>query len=160
MQTIWFPVPVAALFRRLVNVVSTISISQQYLQPTTDDAPRSYALRWPKWLSASRTSDSQVYGRTPVTLSAYTDTTSIPEIEERDTSSSSRCDQIHQLINNPALYDPLRKPRYPIVLCHGECSQGCKLEDDDANIAQGYMALTSEDRLLSHSCSNTTGLTS
>ncbi|KAI0759369.1 alpha/beta-hydrolase [Trametes elegans] len=30
-----------------------------------------------------------------------------------------RNDQIHQLISNPALYDPVRKPRYPIVLCHG-----------------------------------------
>lgn len=28
-------------------------------------------------------------------------------------------DIIHQLIQNPALYDPLRTPRYPIVLCHG-----------------------------------------
>ncbi|PIL35154.1 hypothetical protein GSI_02943 [Ganoderma sinense ZZ0214-1] len=28
-------------------------------------------------------------------------------------------DQIHLLISNPALYEPLRKPRYPIVLCHG-----------------------------------------
>lgn len=29
-------------------------------------------------------------------------------------------DTIHQLIRNPALYDPLRTPRYPIVLCHGK----------------------------------------
>ncbi|KAJ3515787.1 hypothetical protein NLJ89_g1542 [Agrocybe chaxingu] len=28
-------------------------------------------------------------------------------------------DLIHQLLVNPALYDPLRTPRYPIVLCHG-----------------------------------------
>ena len=28
-------------------------------------------------------------------------------------------DIIHQLLVNPALYDPLLIPRYPIVLCHG-----------------------------------------
>ena len=28
-------------------------------------------------------------------------------------------DIIHQLLVNPALYDPLLTPRYPIVLCHG-----------------------------------------
>ena len=28
-------------------------------------------------------------------------------------------DIIHQLLRNPTLYDPMRKPRYPIVLCHG-----------------------------------------
>ena len=28
-------------------------------------------------------------------------------------------DIIHQLLINPALYDPLLLPRYPIVLCHG-----------------------------------------
>lgn len=28
-------------------------------------------------------------------------------------------DIIHQLLQNPALYEPMRKPRYPIVLCHG-----------------------------------------
>lgn len=28
-------------------------------------------------------------------------------------------DIIHQLISNPTLFDPVRTPRYPIVLCHG-----------------------------------------
>src|SRR6266568_316456 len=27
-------------------------------------------------------------------------------------------DIIHQLLANPAFYDPLRTPRFPIVLCH------------------------------------------
>jgi hypothetical protein len=31
-------------------------------------------------------------------------------------------DIIHQLLVNPALYDPLLIPRYPIVLCHGRFS--------------------------------------
>lgn len=31
-------------------------------------------------------------------------------------------DLIHQLLVSPALYNPLRKPRFPIVLCHGGSS--------------------------------------
>ena len=29
-------------------------------------------------------------------------------------------DTIHKLFMNPVLFDPIRTPRYPIVLCHGE----------------------------------------
>ncbi|KDQ62077.1 hypothetical protein JAAARDRAFT_65899 [Jaapia argillacea MUCL 33604] len=32
---------------------------------------------------------------------------------------STRDDPIHRLLKNPVLYDPLRAPRHPIVLCHG-----------------------------------------
>ena len=28
-------------------------------------------------------------------------------------------DTIHRLLRNPTLYDPIRTPRFPIVLCHG-----------------------------------------
>jgi triacylglycerol lipase len=28
-------------------------------------------------------------------------------------------DTVHMLLQNPTLYNPLRVPRYPIVLCHG-----------------------------------------
>lgn len=28
-------------------------------------------------------------------------------------------DTLHKLLINPALYDPLRRPRFPVVLCHG-----------------------------------------
>jgi hypothetical protein len=44
-STIWFPVPVATLFRRLVNVISTASIAHHYLLPSksspavSDDFP-------------------------------------------------------------------------------------------------------------------------
>jgi triacylglycerol lipase len=40
--------------------------------------------------------------------------------EERVPERSETLDTMHQLLQNPALYDPLRTPRYPIVLCHGE----------------------------------------
>jgi triacylglycerol lipase len=65
--------------------------------------------------------------------------TTVPHTEVNDTSPSPEAnksaspnpggqrhrdphmndDVIHQLMYNPALYDPLRKPRFPIVLCHG-----------------------------------------
>ncbi|KAI0694843.1 alpha/beta-hydrolase [Earliella scabrosa] len=124
MQTVWFPVPVAALFRRIVNVVSALSISNQYLHSTPDPdppQPRPSALQWPN----SPTADTRAHRGRPSTSHSYAYsevTADLPEVTERpnpDTSSSSRTDQIHQLINNPVLYDPLRKPRYPIVLCHG-----------------------------------------
>jgi triacylglycerol lipase len=31
-------------------------------------------------------------------------------------------DIIHNLMRNPALRDPIRTPRFPIVLCHGACT--------------------------------------
>ncbi|KAF5369596.1 hypothetical protein D9758_002629 [Tetrapyrgos nigripes] len=80
MSSVYVPAQVVLLFRRIVNVISTISLSTHYLR-------------------SSSTSSSS----TPSTK---------PEEPPRD-------DTIHRLITNPALFDPLRKPRYPIVLCHG-----------------------------------------
>jgi hypothetical protein len=40
---------------------------------------------------------------------------------ERRRDSRETLDEIHRLMQNPILYDPLRAPRYPIVLCHGVC---------------------------------------
>jgi hypothetical protein len=42
-----------------------------------------------------------------------------PSVEELRKRYTRVDDQIHQLLINPALYAPLRRPRYPIVLCHG-----------------------------------------
>ncbi|RPD74028.1 alpha/beta-hydrolase [Lentinus tigrinus ALCF2SS1-7] len=117
MQTVWFPVPVAAFFRRIVNVVSTLSISQHYFQsPTDPDAPRSPS-QWP--FSRARVGRR---ASSPHKAHAYTDLTADKldekKVPHRQTSSWTP-DQIHLLMNNPALYDPLRTPRYPIVLCHG-----------------------------------------
>ncbi|KAI0754565.1 Alpha/Beta hydrolase protein [Daedaleopsis nitida] len=134
MQTVWFPVPVAALFRRIVNVVSTVSIAHHYIHQSTPDAPHPYALRWPAWLSkgtrgisSANRLDSyipQSDANTDIHRNAYSDhRVDLPEVKEppHQTPSPDSCtsDQIHLLINNPALYDPLRRPRYPIVLCHG-----------------------------------------
>ena len=133
MQTVWFPVPVAALFRRIVNVVSGLSISHHYLHLSDSDTPRpgTYSLRWPAWLARSQELSSLESSRRcrASSLDMYAEVSENTEIKNpprNPQSSNSRdswpTDQIHQIINNPALYDPVRKPRYPIVLCHGECA--------------------------------------
>ncbi|KAI9069372.1 alpha/beta-hydrolase [Trametes sanguinea] len=126
MQTVWFPLPVAAIFRRIVNVVSTLSISHHYLHQTSPDAePRRtsafQSLQWPSWLGGPRERWK---------LSLSDGTSAYMESQGDDARDPSprrtvspprprRNDEIHKLMNHPALYDPVRKPRYPIVLCHG-----------------------------------------
>lgn len=39
--------------------------------------------------------------------------------QPRKDSEPESLDVIHSLMLHPALYDPIRRPRYPIVLCHG-----------------------------------------
>ncbi|KAI0373778.1 alpha/beta-hydrolase [Pilatotrama ljubarskyi] len=126
MQTVWFPVPVAAFFRRIVNVVSTLSISHHYLhQPPMDAAEprRSYAfqaLQWPEWLTQSRRPwKLSMAGGGGEEMDSQGDDIREPPRRTISRPRSQRNDQIHQLISHPALYDPVRKPRYPIVLCHG-----------------------------------------
>jgi hypothetical protein len=46
-----------------------------------------------------------------------------PTVEELKARYPRVDDTIHQLLVNPALYDPVRRPRYPIVLCHGDYSR-------------------------------------
>ena len=52
---------------------------------------------------------------------------------------------IHQLMRNPTLRDPLRAPRYPIVLCHGKRRSHCLLEQR-VDVVQGCTDLMSVDR--------------
>jgi len=42
-----------------------------------------------------------------------------PEPMDRAREERQNVDEIHRLIQNPVLYNPLRAPRYPIILCHG-----------------------------------------
>ena len=128
MQTVWFPVPAAAFFRRIVNVVSTLSISHHYLSQSRSEPDAHPPLRWPAWLARTAKFDTQCFQRILHVDShtAYTDlhvhTADIKDPPPPNCtffSGSRPLDQIHQLIENPALYDPVRKPRYPIVLCHG-----------------------------------------
>ena len=143
MQTIWFPIPVGVFFRRLVNVVSTFSISHHYLQhrfikqdsDTTSSRAQCPAGSWRtlktvEWLS-------NVLGNARLSIALQGDEIgSEPSYQPPDghkpnynnnndsTPTTRPPDQLHILLNSPTLFDPVRKPRYPIVLCHGMHSVG------------------------------------
>ncbi|KAL1946076.1 hypothetical protein VTO73DRAFT_15203 [Trametes versicolor] len=126
MQTVWFPIPVAALFRRIVNVVGTLSISHHYLQqPPAEKEPRRttsafHALQWPAWLAnPERPWTLSWTDRMGAQVASQGSDVREPPRRTAAPTRPRRNDQIHQLISNPALYEPVRAPRYPIVLCHG-----------------------------------------
>lgn len=199
MSSVYFPAHVVLVFRRIVNVISTLSISNQYLllkkaksdedparylhlaekstnvsnspllrelkgtqqswwasgsnwgwprfvllesianakgfplvSPSnsliylyihTADAPLRPRWSWPALLSTSTETVTDAHGDTPPpspTLQNHSkpDTPAkLPPTEpEHDPPF---VDTIHRLMTNPALFEPLRTPRYPIVLCHG-----------------------------------------
>ncbi|KII91077.1 hypothetical protein PLICRDRAFT_556245 [Plicaturopsis crispa FD-325 SS-3] len=191
MNSIYFPVHVVAILRRLVNILSTLSLSNQYLvlnKPHTDSTTVDARTRWRETLNelraaqypwrslvansapdiraAARPTDAQTsrsetakatslsstmtgtswYGQgaawpsthytseaqslerpNDVTRPAIDSSTHNsrpsnfpnknppPEVENEPES----VDIIHRLMEHPALFDPIRTPRYPIVLCHG-----------------------------------------
>lgn len=211
MNSVYFPVHVVAILRRLVNILSTLSLSNQYLvlnKPHADSTTVAARTRWRETLNelraaqypwrslvansapdipaASRPTDAQpsrsettkgtslsctLYGHLcnafrskfahPWSLIAtttgasrygqgaawpsplYTSEAQAPENNvtqpaidspKRNSQPSNfpnknpppevesqpeSIDIIHRLMNNPALFDPVRTPRYPIVLCHG-----------------------------------------
>ncbi|KAG1822670.1 Alpha/Beta hydrolase protein [Suillus subaureus] len=183
MNNVHFPVQVVALFRRLVNVMATFSLSGQYLVskvrvedtssntpevPTTPNdfwwnplspnkwdwlrvglfvnsvleqptkpltstlphrtlegkSPRRCFFKddtksWPPNLSPS---DSKVPSEPHTTaLDTFTLNSKLPQgkLPPQEPSEGDSTDTIHRLLRNPALYDPIRAPRFPIVLCHG-----------------------------------------
>ena len=212
MSSVYYPAHVVLVLRRIVNLISTLSISNNYLLPkstitdtdrgivahSTVNAPlsvissspfvRHNELWWPwsfrqhdwNWISLRLLSSTTIPQESMVTSLAegaqfrYTFTIS-PQLSHSSESSSSRSlkrqwswrsllttsaqtaslpdmedppptppppppqrkqeeapnpspllphhpplpDTIHQLMQNPPLYNPLRTPRYPIALCHG-----------------------------------------
>ena len=202
MSNIWFPVPVATLFRRLVNVISTASIAHHYLLPSrslalSDDHPEheldprsacrvlwengpqdagplprstgadglegflngTYAcptptifyspviasgrlsIPWPRWparFSLSRSAQQLAEpprtdedGRSSALISDPNPYPPSPPSTEHENRGAA----IHRLMQSPVLYDPLRAPRFPIVLCHGAPPQpiihpSCQLLND------------------------------
>lgn len=139
MQTIWFPAPVFVLFRRLVNVVSTLSISHQYfLQASSNggvaaegsrNGGNSWAVLFKSWGWLSWTRREIADARFSLALDG--DALQAPSFQPPRQTQRQSCpppqrngpiDVIHRLMSHPALYDPVRAPRHPVVLCHGECS--------------------------------------
>ncbi|PPQ88386.1 hypothetical protein CVT25_011265 [Psilocybe cyanescens] len=211
MSSVYFPAHVVVLFKRLVNVVSTLSISNQYVLYTKADpseVPRTSTtiwdglnavrndpsssleylrdVEWPRWMHQSswnrgllvgdvsrrpdtKPSRNEVSSETslkatihlptwipgswswPSLFSFHRQELSAPQHNDDRHSNKSRKgtsdksdkkpprkpppntpfehrepeipvsspDAIHQLLMHPALFDPVRAPRYPIVLCHG-----------------------------------------
>ncbi|RDB19050.1 Lipase 2 [Hypsizygus marmoreus] len=186
MSSVYFPAHVVLVLRRIVNVISSLSISNQYLlikqdrararaqstststSTSTADAgtlnppsSRAVDVEWPKWdwprlvlLDAITQSSSRYKLKTEgiclpwigggwswsamLSTSTQQDTTPsaplppLPSPPKRDQTQQPQwklerekereareLDTIHQLMQHPALYEPLRTPRYPIVLCHG-----------------------------------------
>ncbi|KAJ7031615.1 Alpha/Beta hydrolase protein [Mycena alexandri] len=159
MSGISFPV---LFFRRLVNVISTLSVSNQYLlhkqaraeeraggrQPAwnTLNSLKIPAWRWVLWNTTplSRSSSPIVHASPALSMSNQSQRTFEPGSDSGGSPNSSPStrpkprrphkntppnplpdqepltpDAIHQLLLHPALLDPLRTPRYPIVLSHG-----------------------------------------
>ncbi len=238
MSNIWFPVPVATLFRRLLNVISTASIAHHYLLPSrslavSDDLPEHeldprsacrilrengrqdvgaahapprttgadgldgflkgtcwrqplhslgvltsppYAiasgrlsiswLRWPTRPSlfqpASRSANyAQQLDEPPRTDEGGRSSAPIPSScpspnpypPSPPTEHENR-GAIHRLMQSPVLYDPLRAPRFPIVLCHGAPPPTLIAIQRLLNSSQGYTASTSAGR---QACACSTG---
>ena len=121
MQTIWFPTPVSVLFRRLVNVVSSLSISHQYFvhkHETNDSSTSGTTVKSFAWFPWSRQTTFALAMEGDSESSELNAQQSPPQ-HPRPTRNRP-LDAIHRLIQYPTLYDPIRAPRNPIVLCHGE----------------------------------------
>ncbi|KAG2034550.1 Alpha/Beta hydrolase protein [Suillus americanus] len=179
MNNVHFPVQVVALFRRLVNVMATFSLSGQYLiskvraEDTSSNTPEVHTTsndfwwnplspnKW-DWLRVGLFVDSVLERPTkpltpklphrtlegrcffkddskswPLNLSHFdskapsephttaldtsTLNSQLPQgkLPPQEPSEGDSTDTIHRLLRNPTLYDPIRAPRFPIVLCHG-----------------------------------------
>ncbi|KAF6755879.1 lipase 2 [Ephemerocybe angulata] len=76
---------------------------------------------WPSFLStlSQSTSSAPQPSEPPPDLNSKRRTPPKAPLPQPTPTPAHPPDVIHQLMMNPALTDPLRTPRYPIVLCHG-----------------------------------------
>ncbi|KAG6853811.1 hypothetical protein C0991_001057 [Blastosporella zonata] len=173
MNSVYFPAHVVLVLRRIVNVISSLSISNQYIllkQAQADEerakphlkasSHRIFDLQreeWSRWNALSKwewsrsapaansinadPGSNSIGSRWswPALLSTFTpvevpmhsrDPPPPPKPQKNETpptrlpppeptQAPALPDTIHQLMQNPTLHNPLRSPRYPIVLCHG-----------------------------------------
>ncbi|KAI6042663.1 alpha beta-hydrolase [Pisolithus marmoratus] len=177
MNSVSFPIQLVTFIRRLVNVISTISLTNQYLLSRNQAEKRlsehqarppiglyhllldpSLDKRWDWWrlgyrfswsnivkpiwstnssdslqselyrehtaeFTSSQTSDSAFPPETSYVLESQSKAWVLMAKEATSSSSPNvdpaKQDTIHRLMSNPTLFDPIRTPRYPIVLCHG-----------------------------------------
>ncbi|KAG1743184.1 alpha beta-hydrolase [Suillus paluster] len=75
---------------------------------------------WPLSLSASKvSSESHTTALDTFSVESELPRGKLPPKAPTEPSEGDSNDIIHRLLRNPALYDPIRAPRFPIVLCHG-----------------------------------------
>ncbi|KAI0036012.1 Alpha/Beta hydrolase protein [Vararia minispora EC-137] len=133
MQGVWIPVPVSLLFRRVVNVLSSLSLAHQVVFRRDDVLPSvdPVSIPWPRirWptelfsLEPEQSSSSPLppppSGPSNSNSSPRPNPAPRPPDPTQSPPEDTRTDPIHVLMRSPALYDPVRTPRFPIVLCHG-----------------------------------------
>ncbi|KAF7319389.1 Ubiquitin-related modifier 1 [Mycena chlorophos] len=129
-------VSVPVVIRRLFNAISTLSVSKEYLlQRRRSKEAESSKGKSPLHAAALSTeleldpgSDAGLPPpppppRRPETIPhpqpRQQPPPPRPQIRDEPEVPPETPDTIHLLLQNPALYEPLRTPRYPIVLCHG-----------------------------------------
>ena len=75
----------------------------------------------PDTVEKSRTRNQDVDVHSPIAAAAASP---LPNTQTPRQSQSNKPEHppsvIQRLMNNPTLFDPIRKPRNPIVLCHGQ----------------------------------------
>ncbi|KAJ7628613.1 alpha beta-hydrolase [Roridomyces roridus] len=109
----------AYFLRRLVNVISTLGVSNHWRMALTK--PSSWVPQWMLWNTTNLSPEPSASTRWP---SAHLMQTPSPRRHSppppaQQPEPGSKLDTIHQLLIHPALYDPVRTPRYPLVLSHG-----------------------------------------
>ncbi|KAF7292852.1 Ubiquitin-related modifier 1 [Mycena indigotica] len=128
-------VPVVVLLRRLFNAISTLSVSKEYILQRKQRKALEAQQRNSSLHSASLSphleldphSNSEYPSPIPPSHSSpkphrhprQSPPPPKPQTREDPEVPPESPDIIHQLLHNPVLFDPLRTPRYPIVLCHG-----------------------------------------
>ncbi|KAH7885198.1 alpha beta-hydrolase [Phlebopus sp. FC_14] len=150
MNNISFPVQIVAIIRRLFNVISTLSLTNQYLLSriqSDNSSPQvpserldgqevsqqvqSHAQAGGSWswlmscilsesFSLATASHSTTYNEPDNGLSTAHDRgEDYRSSNAPNSNKDEHQDTIHRLMSNPSLFNPVRAPRYPIVLCHG-----------------------------------------
>ncbi|KAF8578578.1 alpha/beta-hydrolase [Ramaria rubella] len=149
MNSICLPVPLVLLLRRLFHAFSAFSISQTYLTSrwtASIEAQNAIAAEGEKAVPSDVDTEKGVQGLEREAEFSWEllkrlrnafpsrDRDGILSQDKHDPLADSRLrhseflasnppydsqSPIHRLIGNPQLFDPVRAPRHPIVLCHG-----------------------------------------
>lgn len=125
-----FHVPVGLFLRRIFNVASSLTVSNYYFlyrkkgderEKEVDACMRSretargilHTVEEPR----SQENDAKALG---AAVSSHLNTQAPRQPKPNKTEPERPPSVIQKLMTNPTLFNPIRKPRNPIILCHGE----------------------------------------